>query len=66
MLTSDDSKETEHDRIEETKAHGKGVLVDDGRDSEHQEHGSCSEFPFGQLQGSEGGSEVRSVGNLCR
>lgn len=53
-LTSNDRKETEHDRIEEAKAHGQGVLVDDSRDDEHREHGSCSEFPFRQLQGSEG------------
>lgn len=45
-FTSQNGKETEHDRIEEAKAHGQGVLVDDSRDDEHGEHGSCSEFPF--------------------
>lgn len=73
-LTSEDGKENEHDGIEEAKAHGQGVLVDDGRDDEHGEHGSCSEFPLRQLQGSEQeqrgfGSKFRgqagSLGNLC-
>lgn len=63
-LTSKDGKETEHDRIEEAKAHGKGVLVDDSRDDEHREHGSCSEFPFRQLQGSE--KEQRGFGSEFR
>lgn len=48
-LTSKNSKEAEHDWIEKAKAHGQGVLVDDSRDDEHGEHGSCSEFPFWQL-----------------
>lgn len=52
-LTSKHSKQAEHDGIEEAKAHGQGVLMDDGGDDEHGEHGSCSEFPVGQLQGSE-------------
>lgn len=73
-LTSEDGKENEHDGIEEAKAHGQGVLVDEGRDDEHGEHGSCSEFPFRQLRGSEQeqrgfGSKFRgqagSLGNLC-
>lgn len=52
-LTSKEGKETEHDGVEEAEAHGQGVLVDDRRDDEDGEHGSCSEFPFRQLQGSE-------------
>lgn len=52
-LTSKDCKEEKHDGIEEAEAHGQGVLMDDSRDDEHGEHGSCSEFPFRQLQGSE-------------
>lgn len=52
-LTSKDCKEAEHDGIEETKAYGQGVLMNDCRHDEHREHGSCSEFPFWQLQGSE-------------
>lgn len=52
-LTSKDGKETEHDWIKEAEAHCQGVLVDDSRDDEHGDHGSCSEFPFRQLQGSE-------------
>lgn len=71
-FTSQNGKETEHDRIEETKAHGQGVLVDDSRDDEHREHGSCSKFPFWQLQGSKKEQEgsldqssgVSSAGNL--
>lgn len=58
-LTSKDCKEEKHNRIEEAKAHGQGVLVDDGRDYEHGEHGSCSEFPFRQLWGLE--TETRKV-----
>lgn len=63
-LTSKNSKEAEHDRIEKAKAHGQGVLVDDSRDDEHGEHGSCSEFPFWQLWGS--GKETRGFGSKCR
>lgn len=50
-LTSEHSKEAEHDRIEEAEAHGQGVLMDDGGHDEDREHGSCSEFPLGQLGG---------------
>lgn len=50
-ITSKNSKEAEHDGIEEAEAHGQGVLVDDGGDDEHGEHGSCSESPVGQLEG---------------
>lgn len=39
-LTSKDGEEEEHDWIEEAKAHGEGVLVDNGGDHEHGEHGS--------------------------
>lgn len=52
-LTSNDGKEKEHDRIEEAKTNGQGVLVDHSRDDKDGQHGSCSEFPVGQLQGSE-------------
>lgn len=59
-LTSNDCKEEKHDRIEEAEADGQGVLMDDSRDDEHGEHGSCSEFPFRQLQGSEKRTEKDS------
>ena len=52
-LTPEDCKEDKHDGIEEAEAYGQGVLMDNSRDDEHGEHGSCSEFPFRQLQGSE-------------
>lgn len=48
-LTSKNCKEEKHNRIEEAKAHGQGVLMDDSGDYEDGEHGSCSEFPFRQL-----------------
>lgn len=50
-LTSEHSEEAEHDRVEEAEAHGQGVLVDDGGHDEDREHGSCPEFPLGQLEG---------------
>lgn len=59
MLTTNDGKEKEHDGIEEAEAHGQGVLVHDRRDNEHGEHGSCSEFLFRQLQGSENERKFR-------
>lgn len=73
-LTSEDGKHEEHDGIEEAETQGQGVLVHQSRDDKDGQHGSCSEFPVGQLQGSEqeqrGGRGVKiraqgSAGNLC-
>lgn len=71
-LTSKHCKEAEHDGVEKAEAHGQCVFMDDSGDDEHGEHGSRSEFPVGQLQGSErdGGWEFRgqagSVWILCQ
>lgn len=69
-LTSKDGEEKEQDGIEEAEAHCQGVLMDDSRDDEDGEHSSCSEFLFGQLQGSEEGrvwvrGQEGSAGNVC-
>lgn len=59
-LTSNDGKEEEHDGVEEAETEGQGILVDHCRDDKDGQHGSCSEFPVGQLQGS--GQERRGRG----
>lgn len=59
-LTSNDGKEEEHDGVEEAETEGQGILVDHSRDDKDGQHGSCSEFPVGQLQGS--GQERRGRG----
>lgn len=59
-LTSNDGKEEEHDGVEEAETQGQGILVDHSGDHKDGQHGSCSEFPVGQLQGS--GQERRGRG----
>lgn len=51
VFTSNNRKCTEHDRVEEAKNHGQGILVHQSRDGKHTQHGCRAEPSLGQLGG---------------